>query len=122
MIHQADYYIIIFSFFLDILEDAPNKDELLKLLSDIDNKWHEIGLSLKVANNVLIGLTGQNITNILKLDQVLLRWIETESSPVTWDAMIAAIEGPLVNNVQKAKEILEYLIKGKLDKPMCLIL
>ena len=107
---------------MDILEDAPNEHELLDLLADIKDKWHEIGLSLKVANNVLNGLTSQNMTNILKLDQVLLSWIETESSPVTWDTMIAAIEGPLVNNVQKAKKILEYLTKGKLEKPMFLVL
>ena len=107
---------------MDILEDAPDKDELLKLLADINNKWREIGLSLKVANNVLKGLTIQNMTNFLKLDEVLQSWIETESSPVTWDTMITAIEGPFVNNMQKAKDIREYLTKGKLNKPMFLVL
>ena len=119
---QTIIYIDNFSSFFDILEDAPNKDELLKLLANIDNKWHEIGLSLKVANNVLNGLASENSTNILKLDQVLQSWIETESSPVTWDIIITAIEGPIVNNVRKAKEILSYLTKGKLDKPMFLVL
>ena len=103
---------------MDILEDAPDKHELLDLLADINDKWYEIGLSLKVANNVLNGLTTQNMTNILKLDKVLQTWIESESSLVTWYTMITAIEGRLVNNVQKAKEIREYLIKGKLNKPI----
>ena len=60
--------------------------------------------------------------NIIKLDRVLQSWIKTEPSPVTWDTLIIAIEGPIVNNVQKAKEIREYLTKGKLDKPIFLVL
>ena len=107
---------------MDILEDVPDKHELLKLLADIDNKWCEIGLSLKIADSVLNGLKSKNMENILKLDEVLQSWIKTDSSPVTWDTMIAAIEGPLVNNMQKAKQILEYLTKGKLNKPMFLVL
>ena len=116
------FFIIIFSSFSDILEDAPDKHELLDLLADIKDKWYEIGLSLKVGDDVINGLTSEKIENIIKLDKVLQSWIKTESSPVTWDTMIAAIEGPLVNNVQKAKKILEYLTKGKLNKPMFLIL
>ena len=112
----------IFSSFLDILEDAPDRHELLDLLADIDDKWCEIGLSLKVADNVLNGLTSATMANVIKLDKVLQSWIETDSSPVTWDTMIAAIEGPLVNNVQKATEIHEYLTKGKLNIPTFLVL
>ena len=107
---------------MDILEDVPDKHELLKLLADIDNKWCEIGLSLKIADSVLNDLKSKNMENILKLDEVLQSWIKTDSSPVTWDTMITAIEGPLVNNMQKAKKILEYLTKGKLNKPMFLVL
>ena len=98
---------------MDTLEDTPDKHELLNLLADIDNEWHKIGLSLKVGNNVLKGLTHKKIENILKLDEVLENWITTKSSPVTWDTVIAAMKGPLVNNVQKAEEIIEYLTKGK---------
>ena len=122
MIHQADYYIIIVSSFSDILEDAPDRYDLLYLLADINDKWHEIGLSLRVGSDVLNGLTSEKVENIIKLDKILQSWIETESSPVTWDTMIAAIEGPLVKNVQKAKKIREYLAKGKLDKSLFLVL
>ena len=105
---------------MDILEDAPDRYELLDLLADIDDKWNEIGLSLKVADNILNGLGSKIMTNILKLNKVLQSWIETESSPVTWDTMITAIKGPIVNNVQKAKKIREYLTKSKLYKPIFL--
>ena len=77
--------------------------------------WHEIGLALRVHNNILEGLKrlGEAKSNVLKLNEVIDSWITTKSSPVTWDTLITAIEGPLVNNVQKANEIHEYLTNGK---------
>ena len=68
---------------------------------------------MKVGDDVLNGLTSEKIENIIKLDKILQIWITTKSSPVTWDTVIAAMNGRLVNNVQKAEEIIEYLTKGK---------
>ena len=101
------------SYFSDILKTVPDKHDLLNLLAGIDDMWYEIGLSLKVANNILRGLQSEKMTNIIKLDQVLQSWIDTQSSPVMWDTVITAINGPIVNNVQKAKDIQKYLTKGK---------
>ena len=97
----------------DILKEAPDKHDLLNLLADIDDKWYEIGLSLKVGDNVLNGLESEKRKNVIKLNEILQIWITTKSSPVTWDTVIAAMKGRLVNNVQKAEEIIEYLTKGK---------
>ena len=104
------------SYFLDIsdiLKKVPDKHNLLELLADIDDKWYEIGLSLKVGDNILNSLTSETRKNIIKLNQILQSWITTKSSPVTWDTVITAMKGPFVNNVQKAEEIIEYLTKGK---------
>ena len=97
----------------DILKEAPDKHDLLNLLADIDDKWYEIGLSLKVRDNVLNGLESEKRKNIIKLNQILQSWMTTKSSPITWDTVITAMKGPLVNNVQKAEEIIKYLTKGK---------
>ena len=97
----------------DILKEAPDKHDLLDILADIDDKWYEIGLSLKVGDNVLNGLESEKRKNIIKLDLVLQSWITTKSSPVTWDKVITAMKGRVVNNLQKADEIVEYLTKGK---------
>ena len=104
------------SYFLDIsdiLKKVPDKHKLLELLADIDDKWYEIGLSLKVGDNILNSLTSETRKNVIKLNQILQSWITTKSSPVTWDTVITAMKGPFVNNVQKAEEIIEYLTKGK---------
>ena len=75
--------------------------------------WNEIGLSLRVGDNILKGLQSEMKSNTLKLNEVIDSWITTKSSPVTWDALITAIEGPLVKNVQKADEIKEHLTNDK---------
>ena len=51
-------------------------------------------------------------TNMEKLSMVINRWKESQSSPFTWETVIATIEGPRVNNRMKANEIRDYLSKG----------
>ena len=36
----------------DILNTVPDEHILLELIADIDDKWHEIGLSLNLSRNV----------------------------------------------------------------------
>ena len=96
-------------FFLDVLKEIPNHDEALSQLADISAKWQEIGLALKVSCNELDGLQCDHSSITIKLSKVITLWIESESSPVSWEALISAIEGPIVNNKRKAKEIRDYL-------------
>ena len=95
-------------FFLDILKESPNHDEALSQLADISAKWKEIGLALKVSRNELDGLQRDH-SSIIKLSEVITLWIESESSPVSWETLITAIEGGIVKNKKKAKEIRDYL-------------
>ena len=79
------------------------------LLANISADWEKIGLALNVSRNDLKSLRQKNIDETIKLSEVIAKWMETESSPVTWETVISAIEGPIVNNKQKAKEIRDYL-------------
>ena len=103
-------------YFLDIsnvIKEAPTKLELLKLLADINDKWYEIGVSLKVSQNVLNSLTSSPVRNTYNLDQVIESWLTTtESHLVTWETVIDAIKSPIVNNIKKATEIHEYLTRS----------
>ena len=60
-----------------------------------------------------LALINQKKKNIIKFNEILRSWTTTKSSPVTWDTVITAMNGHLVNNIQKAEEISEYLTKGK---------
>ena len=78
-------------------------------MADISAKWKEIGLALKVSRNELDGLRRDHSSITVKLSEVITLWIESESSPVSWETLISAIEGPIVKNKKKAKEIRDYL-------------
>ena len=46
----------------------------------------------------------------VKLCKVINKWITSgDQSLITWETVISAIEGPIVDNKKKADEIREYL-------------
>ena len=112
---EIQYLIELFIFeSLDFSGISPSKYELLNLLADINDKWYEIGVSLKVSQNVLNSLTSSQLSNTYKLDQVIESWLTTtESHLITWETVIDAIKSSIVNNIKKATEIHEHLTRGK---------
>ena len=97
------------------MKKTPTKHELLNLLADISNLWHEIGLSLKVPHSILDGLKRSQESDAIKLSEVIHSWLTTtESHFVTWETVITSIKGPVINNNKKATEIHQHLTKGKL--------
>ena len=82
------------------------------LLADISSRWREISLALVISDNDLVNILTYVQENMSKLCKMITKWIETQSSPVTWGMIIFAIEGPIVNNNKKANEISEFLAKN----------
>ena len=67
-------------------------------------------MSLKIHDNDLKGISKHaEDSEKYKLFKVIRKWIETKQSPVTWETLISAIEGPIVENKQKADDIRKYL-------------
>ena len=73
--------------------DAIRK--LAELLAPIQHKYGEIALALDVPDHVH---ETSSKTNILKLSDVLKNWIECKGTDATQEVLLAAIEGPLVEN------------------------
>ena len=96
-------------FFLDIFKKGLDQKEAVTLLADISANWELIGIALGVLQNDLKGLQQENIDKKVKLSRVIAKWMETESTPVSWETLISAIEGPIVENKKKAKEIRDHL-------------
>ena len=97
------------------MKKTPTEHELLNLLADISNFWHDIGLSLNVSHDILDDLMSSPKNRKYKLDQVIYTWLTTtESHLVTWETVIDAIKGPIVKHIKKANEIQQHLTKGKL--------
>ena len=82
---------------------------MVNLLASIDNKWFEIGTALNVSHNTLEGFRQNNDSNTSKLTKVIHSWVTSRPSPITWQTVIDAISGNVVNNRAKADEIREHL-------------
>ena len=102
------YFCCFYYFFLsDVLKKAPGDAE--GLLNDLRDHWNMIGIALKVDSATLETLKQSPNPNDLKLADVIKAWINTKPSPVTWETLINAIEGPPLNQKKKANEIRNYL-------------
>ena len=97
--------------FIDHFKNVPDHYEVLNLLASISVHCQDIGLALKVPECELDRLVDSAGSDNSKLSKVIRLWRDTESSPVTWEALISTIEGPLVNDKGKAEEIYDHLHK-----------
>ena len=94
-----------------IAEKQPKLVDLVNLLTNIEYDWDKIGVALEVENRVLGGLRRSNDDNTTKLIAVLRSWMDTFSSTCTWNVVLTAVEGPIVNNPSTAMEIRQFLTK-----------
>ena len=66
-----------------------------------------------MSDNDLQGLAQSNMSNVVRLNHVVQKWIdmdgESEGAPVTWTTILDVIKGPIVQNKALALEIYEYL-------------
>ena len=111
-------YFIVISDITSILKEIPTKYELNSVLFNVSDKWYDIGLSLQVRRNVLDDLIQSERDD--KLLAVIDNFLTTEPSPVTWETVITAIEGPIVNDKETADLIRQYLSTGKNNKILIL--
>ena len=93
------------------VEKAPEERHLLQLLTDISDKWHEIGVLLVVPSCDLDGLMAEKMSNDVKLCKVLRKWIKTKNIPVKWESVITVVEGPVVQNRDLGLKIRKFLEK-----------
>ena len=100
-------FYILFYFSGSSLKERPSSYDLLSHLNDINSQWRVIGLALCITENDLDGLNGKPTE---KLSKVINIWkTGGDQEHITWNTVISAIEGPIVNNKWKANKIREYL-------------
>ena len=85
----------------------PELNDVFDLTMSQSVKWEAIGRKLKVPLNFRKTLRGSNSSAEEKLEEVLNKWIESQSAPVTWSYFIKALKGIEMKNV--AEEVKEFL-------------
>ena len=107
------FLLFLYYFFLsdptDVLKKVPGQLEVQKLLNNIHAQWKIIGMALEVDSGTLKDIHQISQETELKLADMIGAWIKSKPSPVTWETLINAIEGPLLNNKLKADEIRDHL-------------
>ena len=93
------------------MRKKPNITDLLTLLADIEYEWHKIGVALEVHESVLESCNKSNEDNSYKLFKVVKTWMTSITSEVTWEAVIAAVESPIVKHKSTAVKMRMFLAK-----------
>ena len=106
------FYITVLYLIVLTVERPTRRDVLIQLV-DIDALWRSIGDGLGVSNNVLKGLAESNMSNQIRLGEVVQKWLDMngqgEGASVTWITILDVVKGPLVQNKAHAMTIYEYL-------------
>ena len=94
-----------------ILKKSPEVEDVYELLSKRSAHWDDFARALKIDINFREKLQRESftITEESKVESVLIKWIESESSDVTWSNLIEVLEQLQFLNV--AREVKIYLEK-----------
>ena len=76
-------------------------------ISRWNRKWNEIGRELGVHYDYRQQLFKKCSPDEDRLEDVLQRWIQSESVPVTWSSLISALEA--VDHKDVAREVKDFL-------------
>ena len=88
-------------------EKRPELRVAFRLTACQSAKWNDIGRALNISHNYRKQLRNEVSCDKDKLEDVLQKWIETESVPVTWSSLIQALkEVELRDVVQAIKQFL----------------
>ena len=91
-----------------ILSKIPtNKDAVSKLIP-IKDKWFMIGTALEVTPADLNSLD-TNTNSEENLARVISKWMQKKSKKATWEALLEAVEGPMVEGRQVGDNIRDFL-------------
>ena len=82
---------------------------MLNLLAKAAARWEEIGNGLKVDPGEIESLQQSHKRPINKLSDVLQKWMDTWSSPVTWENIIKVVESDAVGKKDEAKAMRDFL-------------
>ena len=85
----------------------------MELLAQNANEYKKLALALDVDDGFVEGLKSSD-DDIVNLDKIIRRWIQTRCSPVTWNTIIEAVESVIFGkNLDLGEKIRTWLIDDK---------
>ena len=91
-----------------ILDKKPEESHVIDLLANNAHEYKKFAIALDVDSGFAAGLCGDD--NIVKLGEIIEKWIKTRSLSVTWRSIIKVVESDILgNNVELADKIRNWL-------------
>ena len=84
--------------------------DVIDQLADISSVWYSLGDALRVDFNDLNSLQHGNASDEVRLSKVIQIWYNT-AEKTTWAVVLEAVEGSIIRNERKGREIREWLSK-----------
>ena len=95
-----------------ILDKKPKKKHVVDLLARNAHEYPKFAIALDVDDGFVKGLSGND--NVVKLSEIIKKWMTTCSLPVTWRTIIEVVKGDtLGNNIELAEKIMDWLEKDE---------
>ena len=91
-----------------IYSQAPDPNDVFNLLNnDISAHWDDIGRELGVSYNQrqILKNEGTMSTAASKLETVLMKWVESECSDVTWSKVIQVLSILRFNDLMESTKL-----------------
>ena len=92
-----------------ITSKVPTKKDAVELLVPIKNKWYIIGTSLGVCSADLDNLKESNNSVEVNLAKMIGKWLDEYAEKATWEVLLKAVEGKIVNSQLTGQKIREFL-------------
>ena len=89
------------------MKRSPVRKDVYKLLRKHSIHYDEFALQLDIDDDFRDNLRAKNEENHWKLEQVLRKWIDSETCEVTWAKIIKVLDDLEMKNV--AKEVVDFL-------------
>ena len=92
-----------------IISKVPTKKDVVEVLMCIKHKWYMIGTALEVSSGDLDSLKFSNNPVEENLAIVISNWLDKHPKETTWEVLLKAVEGKIVESPQTGLNIREFL-------------
>ena len=92
-----------------VLNKKPDKRHVVEVLAQNAHEYKKLALALDIDDGFVGGLKS-NDDDIVNLDNIIRKWIQTRCSPVTWNVVVESVESVIFGkNLDLGEKIRNWL-------------
>ena len=92
-----------------IISKVPARKDAVEVLMPIKNKWYMIGVALEISSGDLDSLKFSNNSVDENLANMIGTWLDKCGEEATWEVLLDAVEGKIVDSQQTGQMIRDFL-------------